>query len=178
MEDNKSVHTVVQKPYRKLGFTALEAGEMVEYLNRLVANCQVHNQKLRNFHWNVDGQDFFELHEVFENLYHKMDDHIDQLAERIRVFGHRPYSTLKQAIHLSEIKEPSSILTSIEMVREVIKDYDTILSLIIDAVNCAYNNGDAGSVFMLNKMTLDIETDFWKLNTWLKQDQYSEFKNN
>ena len=56
-----------KKSYKKLGFTYLETAEIVVALNQLMANYHVHYQKLRNFHWNVETQDFFELHVEFEN---------------------------------------------------------------------------------------------------------------
>jgi starvation-inducible DNA-binding protein len=44
--------------YKKLGFEKEETEEIVEALNLLLANYHVHYQKLRNFHWNVEGPDF------------------------------------------------------------------------------------------------------------------------
>jgi starvation-inducible DNA-binding protein len=65
----KNKNTLNKKPFRKLGFTYLETAEIVVSLNQLMANYFVHYNKLRNFHWNVDSQDFFELHQEFENEY-------------------------------------------------------------------------------------------------------------
>ena len=38
-------------------------------LNTLLADYHVYYQNLRNFHWNILGDNFFELHEKFEELY-------------------------------------------------------------------------------------------------------------
>ena len=54
------------KTFKKLGFTYLETAEIVVSLNTLLANYQVFYNKLRNFHWNIEGPEFFELHEEFE----------------------------------------------------------------------------------------------------------------
>lgn len=83
----KKTNTSPKKTYRKLGFTYLETAEIVVHLKELIANYIVHYHKLRNFHWNVDGADFFELHQEFENEYNVVKENIDVLAERIRVFG-------------------------------------------------------------------------------------------
>ena len=69
-----------KKTYKKLGFTALETVEIVQSINILIANYHVHYQKMRNFHWNVTGKDFFELRQLFEIRYDEAKSHIDELA--------------------------------------------------------------------------------------------------
>ena len=93
--------TIDRKPFRKLGFTYLETAEIVVSLNQLMANYFVHYNKLRNFHWNVDGHDFFELHEEFEKEYNTVNQNIDIIAERIRVFGLKPSMKIKEILDLS-----------------------------------------------------------------------------
>jgi starvation-inducible DNA-binding protein len=58
-----------RKPFRKLGFTFLDSAETVVAINQLLANYQVQYHKLRNFHWNIEGRYFFELHQEFQNEY-------------------------------------------------------------------------------------------------------------
>ena len=50
----------IKKPFKKLGFTYLDTAEIVINLKQLLADYQVHYHRLRNFHWNVEGADFFE----------------------------------------------------------------------------------------------------------------------
>ena len=47
------------RTFRKLGFSSVETNDVVKTLNLLLANYQVHYQKLRDFHWNVTGSRFF-----------------------------------------------------------------------------------------------------------------------
>ena len=42
--------------------------------------------KVRNFHWNVESQNFHEMHEFFEELYNQSAGNIDEIAEKIRKF--------------------------------------------------------------------------------------------
>ncbi|MEZ5023004.1 MAG: DNA starvation/stationary phase protection protein [Chitinophagales bacterium] len=97
------------KVYKRLGFTHMETAELVTTLNKLLSNYQVHYQKLRKFHWNVEGQDFFELHEVFEEEYNSVKENIDDVAERIRVFGKFPIATMAGYLNVSEIVEVEKI---------------------------------------------------------------------
>ncbi len=118
-----------KKSFRALGFESEETTKIVEKLDLLLCNLQVHYQKLRNFHWNVVGPDFFDLHDIFEQEYNFVKEEIDQIAERIRVFGKHPKSNLQEYLDLSEIKEASFDLNSTEMVKEIIADFETLLSL-------------------------------------------------
>ena len=92
-----------RKVYTQLGYTKLQTAELANELNKLLANYSVHYQKLRNFHWNVKGPDFFDIHEQFEIQYESAKTAIDEIAERIRVFGLTPLSTLRDYLEHSEI---------------------------------------------------------------------------
>lgn len=54
--------------FSKLGFSKEETEKVVARLNLLLANYHMHYQKLRNFHWNVRGTNFFDIHQQFEDL--------------------------------------------------------------------------------------------------------------
>ena len=69
----------IKKAYKKIGFTYLETAEIVVALNELIANYKIHYHKLRNFHWNIEGPDFFELHEAFEQDYKTTEKNIDEV---------------------------------------------------------------------------------------------------
>ena len=61
--------TAEKKAFAKLGYSHLDTAQIVTILNKLLASYAVYQQKLKNFHWNIIGQDFFELHELFEKMY-------------------------------------------------------------------------------------------------------------
>lgn len=155
------------KPKRiKLGWTADEAENITSVLNALLANYSVHYQKLRNFHWNVKGSDFFDLHEQFELLYTEARDNIDDIAERIRVFGKTPLSTMKDYLAVSEIKETSTDLTSDVMVREVLRDYRILLECMSSTVELASSQNDSGTEEMVKVFINHIEKHHWMLTAF------------
>lgn len=155
------------RTFAKLGFSHIEIAEIVKRINKLIASYHVHYQKLKNFHWNIKGADFFELHNKFEELYFSATQNIDHLAERIRVFGKTPLSTLRAYLEISEIKEVGTELTSLEMVKETIKDLEIIDSLMVDVFEAANANGDAATIEMMGTMKQELEKNHWMLNTWL-----------
>jgi starvation-inducible DNA-binding protein len=159
----------IERPFVKLGYTKLETAAIVETLNKLLANYSVHYQKLRNFHWNVKGGDFFDIHEKFELQYNDAKIAIDDIAERIRVFGQTPLSTMRDYLDTSEIKESGSDLTGMEMVSEILKDYGILLEHMFNVVDAALDNGDNGTVDMMNTLIKKTEKNHWMLTAFSKK---------
>lgn len=160
-----------EQQYSKLGFTKLETAEIILNLNELLANYQTHFHKLQNFHWNVKGRDFFELHEKFEELYREAFEDIDAIAERIRVFGKTPISTMKEYMGLSDIKEASPDLSGEFMVREIISDYNILISVLVETTDQASQHGDVGTIDMINGFIKRMEKNHWMLSTWLNEKE-------
>lgn len=161
--DNRMAKT---KPY-KLGWTTEEIAEISSALNIVLANYSVHYQKLRNFHWNVKGSDFFDLHEQFEKQYTEAHTNIDDIAERIRIFGETPLSLMKDYLQVSEIKESATSLPSEIMVRELLSDYRILLQHLFNAVNIAASHEDSGTEEMLKVFINHVEKNHWMLTSFL-----------
>ena len=165
------------KTFKKLGFTYLETAEIVVNLNTLLANYQVFYNKLRNFHWNVEGPEFFELHEEFEKEYNQVQKNIDTIAERIiplvneariPVFGVKPNFTLEKTLELSKIKEDKKNLSAIEMIREILRDYEILHNSMLDGINASLETGDVATERMLTNFIQELEKRNWMLTSYLK----------
>src|SRR5688500_20011027 len=67
-----------------------ERAAVVDILNRLLSDEYVLYTKTRNYHWNVTGPQFNDLHKVFEAQYEVLDEFVDDIAERARQLDGRP----------------------------------------------------------------------------------------
>jgi starvation-inducible DNA-binding protein len=161
--DNRMAKT---KPV-KLGWTSEEIENITTSLNELLANYSIHYQKLRNYHWNVKGHDFFDLHEQFELQYNEARLHIDDIAERIRVFGKTPLSTLTDYLDLSQIKETGTDLSSDIMVREILSDYRILLQYMFSVIDVASTQGDSGTEEMIKLFINRVEKHHWMLTAFM-----------
>jgi len=153
----------------KLGWKSGETEDITKTLNNLLANYSVHYQRLRNFHWNVKGPDFFDLHEQFEQQYTEAVKNIDDIAERIRVFGKTPLSTLQEYLDTSEIKETGSALSSGLMVRELLSDYRILLQYMFAVVAVAVEHGDSGTEEMIKRFIHNVEKHHWMMSAYMAQ---------
>ena len=169
------METTVQKDkkkkrvFSKLGYSKLQTAEIVAAMNQLLADYSVHYQKLRNYHWNVKGQDFFDIHEQFEEQYNEAKVNIDDIAERIRVFGQTPMSTMGDYLDNAEIKETGPDLEAMDMVREILKDYLILLEKMFDVIDIAIENGDSGTEDMIKGFVTYVEKNHWMFTSFLNE---------
>jgi len=161
--------TDTKDTYQKLGFDKSEATELIESLNAVLCNYMVLYQKIRNFHWNVKGPEFFDVHEKFEEEYLTAAEDIDDIAERVRILGFIPTSTLKEYIAQSDIEEPSGEVAAMDMVRAIVADYETLISFIIDAIDLASEHGDVGTKELLQAMLLGKEEKHWMFSAFVAE---------
>ncbi len=164
LKDNKK--EVKRRSFVKLGYTKLETVELVNSMNQLLADYSVHYQKLRNFHWNVVGPDFFDIHEKFEMQYNDAKISIDDIAERIRIFGLNPFSTMREFLDYAEIKESGTDLSAMEMVKEIINDYHILLEQLFNVLELSIEHGDSGTEDMIKGMIKEIEKNHWMMSAF------------
>ncbi|MCZ4407618.1 DNA starvation/stationary phase protection protein [Cryomorphaceae bacterium 1068] len=158
-----------EKSFIKLGFDKDEAYEVVETLNALLANYAVLYQKIRNFHWNVTGGDFFDIHEKLEEEYTAAAEYIDSVAERIRILGFKPLSTLSAYIEKSDIEETEEDLSGAQMMEIIVEDYETLLSFMVDAADAAIEHGDIGTETLMREILSRTEEKHWMFTAFIKK---------
>jgi starvation-inducible DNA-binding protein len=142
---------------------------MIDEMNTLLANFQVYYHKLRNFHWNVRGENFFELHGQFEKLYQNANAVIDDVAERIQTLKYRPLSTMKKYLETAEVKEVDAFLTDRKMVQWILNDHATIIENLNRTLIKAEQANDHGTIHLLRTIQLELEKQSWMLDTWLSK---------
>lgn len=170
MESTLTKNTTSKKrSFVKLGFSKLEAVEIVSSLNQLLADYSVHYQKLRNFHWNVTGPDFFDIHEKFEEQYNVAKVAIDDIAERIRIFGLHPYSSMLEFIENSQLKEVRNNFPANKMVPEIINDYEILLEQMFNVLDMAIEHGDSGTEDLIKELIKYTEKNHWMMSAFLTE---------
>lgn len=151
-----------------LGFEKNEVKPVIYKLNQLLADYHVYYQNLRNFHWNIQGENFFDLHEKFENLYNDAKIKIDEIAERILTLRATPVSKLSEYLDLSIIKE-GDVGSSNEMVEEILKNHQVIIKDMRDILVVAEESKDEGTTEIIGGFLSEIEKSSWMLDAWLSR---------
>ena len=135
-------------------------------LNTLLADYHMYYQKLRNFHWNITGRNFFELHTKFEELYEVAKLKIDEIAERILTLGTKPISNYTDYLRLASVQEAPTHLKDHEMVSAIITDHQLILKQLKSVTKAAENANDDGTLDILGAYIGELEKINWMLNAW------------
>lgn len=138
----------------------------IEALNRLLADYHMHYQKLRNFHWNITGPHFFELHVKFEEFYEDAKLKIDEIAERILTLRGKPVSNFSSYLNLSNIKEADTTLADHEMVATILEDHSALLNQLKIVTTAAEDAKDDGTLDITGTYIGEIEKTSWMLNAW------------
>ncbi len=153
-----------------IGLEEKERFGSAELLNRLLADEFVLCAKTRNYHWNVTGIRFNDLHRFFESQYKQLDELMDSAAERVRMLGFYAKGSLEQYIKLSHLKEPIGDLPeALEMLKNLLDDHETIIRHLRQAVNkddTTYH--DSGTADFLTGIMETHEKMAWMLRSYLQ----------
>ncbi len=142
---------------------------VVMELNTLLADYHIYYQKLRNFHWNILGENFFDLHEKFEELYVDARGKIDEIAERILTLRYHPMSNYSEYLKASAIQENTRSLNDREMVDEVLQAHGKLLRQMAAVVDKASGVNDEGTIDLIGAYIRELEKTSWMLDAWNKE---------
>ncbi len=143
--------------------------QVVDGLNGLLADSTVFYQKLRHYHWNVDGRHFFELHAKFEEIYDSWAGTIDEIAERILMVGGVPLHTLKTLLEAAGLEEDETIPAAGAMVERVVADLRLLHVKAGEVIEAAESAEDRGTANLLDGVRDGLEKEIWMLQAWQKQ---------
>ena len=149
-----------------LGLDEKKTSNTVQELNILLADYHLYYQKLRNYHWNVIGKNFFDLHEKFEELYDDAKIKVDEIAERILTLRYQPTSNLSEYLEKSNLKESKSDLSDSQMIKNLLADHGTILKQMRKVVDVAEKGGDEGTIDLIGAYIRELEKTSWMLDAW------------
>src|SRR5258708_22514987 len=95
-------------------------------LNKVLADEFVLYAKTRNYHWNVEGSNFMEMHKFYESQFEQLDEIIDDVAERIRTLGHYAEARLKDYLKLTHLEEQEYTNKQNKQLKNLLDDHETI----------------------------------------------------
>lgn len=104
--------------------------ELTAALKRVLANEFAFFLKAQNFHWNVEGPDFFQYHELFGTIYTEVYGSIDVLAEQIRALGAYSPGSFTRFSQLSDLEDQVEIPAARSMIEKLLTDNLIVLESI------------------------------------------------
>lgn len=150
-----------------LGLQPQDTKKTAEKLNTLMASYAVFYQNVRGFHWYVEGHEFFELHEKFEELYTSLSAKIDEIAERTISLGEHPLHTYSAFLKHSKIKESDTKREGTQAVQSVLKSFKLILELERALLDFSDEVQDEGTNAMISDSIRANEETVWMYSAFL-----------
>ena len=118
--------------------------------------------KAQNFHWNVEGPLFMQLHELFGKIYEEVYGSIDTFAEELRALGTYTPASLQKFSMLSTVNDEDAVPEWSQMLQELLADSDKMAEIFKITFDMAENNGDHG----LSNFLADRQ-DAHKKHSWM-----------
>lgn len=137
-------------------------------LNKYLANLHVLNTKIRNFHWNVVGSNFFDFHKKLDEIYESIGMEIDVIAERILMLGYKPIASLNTALQYSCIKEVKSVNhTPSSIAQSVVYDFSMLNEQVRHIAKVAGEINDEYTVTIIGDSMGFYEKNIWMFKAFL-----------
>lgn len=146
-----------------IGIRASDRETIAKGLKRLLADSYSLYLQTHNFHWNVTGPQFRELHLMFEEHYTELAVAVDDIAERIRTLGEIAPGTYKAFAELSSIDDVDGVPSAEEMVRLLTRGHEQVVKTCREALTPAQEAGDESSVALISDRMRIHEKTAWML---------------
>ena len=144
-----------------------KSGTLAEALARVLADTQALAIQTQNFHWNVTGPQFYELHKFFEALYGELSGAIDELAERMRALNAYAPGSLGAYARLTTIKDVERPLAAKDMLRHALDGHVAAAASAKAALESAQEAGDEPTADLMIERLSALEKAIWMLRSTL-----------
>lgn len=124
--------------------------------------------KAQNFHWNVEGASFPQLHMLFEKIYDDIYAGIDTFAEQLRALELYTPASLQKFSMLTIVDDENNQLAERDMVEELLRDSEKMANIFRLTYEMAEKMGDHGLAnFLAERQDLHKKYS-WQLRATLK----------
>ena len=146
-----------------IGINEQDRITIAEGLKRVLADSYTLYLQTHNFHWNVTGPRFRDLHLMFEEHYTELAVAVDDIAERIRTLGIAAPGTYKAFAELSSIDEVEGVPSATEMVEILTDGHEQVVKTCRAVLKIAQGANDESSVALVSDRMRIHEKTAWML---------------
>ncbi len=151
-----------------IGLNAKSRKEVAQCLSELLADSYLLQLKTQFYHWNVTGENFLNLHLLFEKQYDELAEAVDELAERIRALGHVAPGTFHQFSELTSLEEDIGLPSSWQkMVVNLAEAHETVTRAAREKLEAVQKAEDEGTADILIRRLQAHEKSIWMLRSHL-----------
>ena len=139
-----------------------------EVLFKILSSYYVLEAKIRCYHWNVEGENFYSLHKLFEEQYDKVAEEIDEIAEQIRKLGEKVPANLENYAKNSFIDGKNNAEKEDDMLNCLIQSNEEIVKYLKQQkVEFEKDDEYSGVVVLIDDLLKSRVKDIWFLKSSL-----------
>lgn len=117
---------------------------LTDLLKKALADVFAFYLKTQFYHWNVEGSDFYQYHELFGDIYEEVQGSVDMLAEQIRTLDEYAPGSLKRFQELTSITEDTVIPDNVTMASNLMVENQKVIMSLTAAYKQAEQEGKLG----------------------------------
>lgn len=151
----------------KIGLSKDTRENVAKSLNELLADYHIFYMNVRGFHWNIKGENFFVLHEKFEELYNDLFTKIDEIAERILTLGEAPKHAYSHYFKVSKIKEATDVSDDKGTVSSVLDSLKILVDKQREILDLTGELEDEGTNSLMSDYISEQEKLMWMYSSFL-----------
>ncbi len=145
---------------------------VAKLLNERLADAIDLGAQTKHAHWNVKGPHFIALHELFDKVAENVEEHIDELAERITALGGTAHGTIGHVARSSSLKPyPDDITEGMAHVRALSAALADFGAKVRQGIDSTGGYGDAGTADLLTGVSRDVDKHLWLLEAHLQAER-------
>ncbi len=141
---------------------------VITSLNRVLADSYGLMALCHQAHWNVEGPDFFQLHQAFQDHYENLFAAIDDIAERIRALNAYAPGGLRHLADLGQLEEPQGSLSARDYVTILAAAHAKVLNDLKTLRDTAGEHGDPETEDLAIGRIAWHQKTLWMLKSYLK----------
>jgi starvation-inducible DNA-binding protein len=142
--------------------------DLVELMNKALADTFVMYLKAHSFHWNVEGADFYQYHGLFDAIYSEVYGAVDPMAEHIRALDGYAAGTMVRFQALTSIKETVTVPPARDMLHDLQSANDKVMATIKNVQQHAERQGEIGLANFLQDRYDAHAKHAWMIRSTLK----------
>lgn len=142
--------------------------QVAEILNQTLAATLDLKTQTKQAHWNVKGMDFFQLHELFDEMAGELEEYVDMVAERVTALGGTAMGTARIAASESILPEyPFDAIAGEEHVTALSERFAAYAKHVREAIDATDDLGDADTADLYTEISRTIDKRLWFLEAHL-----------
>jgi starvation-inducible DNA-binding protein len=144
--------------------------ELINSLKVLLSDAVTFYFKAHGYHWNVEGDDFPQYHEFFQEIYEDVYGSIDPIAENIRKCGAYAPFRLERFVEYRTVTDTNVTPEEVDMSTDLYNSNNQVLISLYNTFAAASAQNRQGIMNFLADRIDQHEKWMWQLGAVIKPD--------